>query len=64
MNAEERCEETSDSDCSEVLCGEISVKSLQLIQRQHDAEKIYQDPQSIENVVPIWTLCKYFASIT
>ena len=60
LDAEKRCEKTSNSDRCKVLSSEISIKSFQLIERKHDAEQIYQNPQSIEDVVPIRSLCKYY----
>ena len=61
LDTEKRGEETSNPDSSKVLGGEVTVESLELVQCQHNTEQIDQDPQSIENIVPIRTLvCKYF----
>ena len=62
LNTEKRSEEPSNSDSSKVLGGEVSVESLELVQCQHDAEQVDQDPESIEDIVTIRTLVQIFSS--
>ena len=56
MYTEKGGEESSNSDCSQILGCEVPVQSLELVEGQHDAQEIDQDPEGIENVVTIWTL--------
>ena len=48
--------ESCNSDCCKILGGEVSVESLQLVEGQHDTQKVDQDPEGIQNIMTIWTL--------
>ena len=48
--------ESCNSDSCKILGGEVPVESLELVEGQHDAQKVDQDPEGIEDVMTIWTL--------
>ena len=56
MYTEKGGEESSNSDRSQILGGKVPVESLELVEGQHDAQEVDQDPEGIENIVTIWTL--------
>ena len=49
-------EESVNSESLNISFGEVFVKFSQMKNSQHDAEKIDQDPDSIENVMSVRTL--------
>ena len=48
--------ESCNSDCCKILGGEVPVESLELVEGQHDTQKVDQDPEGIQNIMTIWTL--------
>ena len=66
LNTEQRCEQSGNSDRGQVLGCEVSVEPLELVQGQEDAEQVDHDPQSVQDVVTIWTLQneRYFCKIS
>lgn len=56
LNTEKRGEEPGNSNCGQVLGRKVSVEPLELVQGQKDAEQVDHDPQSVQDIVSIWTL--------
>ena len=56
LNAEQRGEETRDPDGGEVLGGEVPVEAPELVEGEHDAQEVDQDPERVEDVVPVRAL--------
>ena len=56
LNAEQGGEETRDPDGGEVLGGEVPVEAPELVEGEHDAQEVDQDPERVEDVVPVRTL--------
>ena len=56
LNTQKWSEEPGNSDRGQVLGCKVPVEPLELVKGQEDTQQVDHDPQSVQDVVTIWTL--------
>ena len=49
-------EERHHPDCFQVRGGEVLVELMQVVHGEGQAEEVDQDPEEVQDIVPVWTL--------